>query len=105
MIRNLLTVPVTVSSHARYAREWIRVPRGLLRIWRLFIQQWILERKPGRPSKGKMLCLCACNVGGVLAEVVLRTQGFCPAIKKWPGSRLPRAQGPSGLLVAFIFWA
>ena len=50
-IRHLLTVPVTVSSHARYTRAWIRVPRELLRIWRLFIQQWIPKRKPGRPSK------------------------------------------------------
>ena len=51
LIRNLLTVPVTVSSHARYTRAWIRVPRWLLRIWRLFIHQWIPKRKPGRPSK------------------------------------------------------
>ena len=51
LIRNLLTVPVTVSTHARYTRALIRVPAWLLRIWRLFVQQWIPKRKPGRPSK------------------------------------------------------
>jgi hypothetical protein len=51
LIRNLLTVPVTVSSHARYTRALIRVPSWLLRTWRLFLQQWVPKRKPGRPSK------------------------------------------------------
>jgi hypothetical protein len=51
LIRNLLTVPVTVSTHARYTRALIRVPQWLLRVWRLFAQQWIPKRKPGRPSK------------------------------------------------------
>ena len=51
LIRNLLTVPVTVSFHARYTRALIRVPPWLLRVWRLFVQQWIPKRKPGRPSK------------------------------------------------------
>ena len=53
IIRNLLTVPVTVSSHARYTRALIRVPGWLLRIWRLFVHQWIPKRKPGRPSKSE----------------------------------------------------
>lgn len=51
LIRHLLTVPVTVSTHARYTRALIRVPSWLLRVWRLFVQQWIPKRKPGRPSK------------------------------------------------------
>jgi hypothetical protein len=50
LIRNLLTVPVTVSTHARYTRALIRVPSSLLRVWRLFVQEWIPKRKPGRPS-------------------------------------------------------
>ena len=29
----------------------IRVPLYLLRVWRLFLHQWIPKRKPGRPSK------------------------------------------------------
>jgi hypothetical protein len=51
LIHNLLTVPVTVGVHARYTRALIRVPQRLLRIWRLFVQQWIPKRKPGRPFK------------------------------------------------------
>ena len=51
IIRHLLTVPVTVGSHARYTRALIRVPAWLLRVWRLFVQQWIPKRKPGRPSR------------------------------------------------------
>jgi Transposase DDE domain group 1 len=51
LIHNLLTVPVTVSMHARYTRALIRVPPWLLRVWRLFVQQWIPKRQPGRPSK------------------------------------------------------
>ena len=51
LIRNLLTAPVTVSTHARYTRALIRVAAWLLRIWRLFVRQWIPKRKPGRPSK------------------------------------------------------
>jgi hypothetical protein len=51
LIRHLLTVPVTISSHARYTRALIRVPQWLLRVWRLFLYQWIPKRKPGRPSR------------------------------------------------------
>jgi hypothetical protein len=51
IIHNLLTVPVTVGSHARYTRALVRVPAWLLRVWRLFLQRWVPKRKPGRPSK------------------------------------------------------
>jgi hypothetical protein len=49
MIRYLLTVPVTVSTHARYDVARICIPAGWLRWWRLFIDQWVPKRKPGRP--------------------------------------------------------
>lgn len=49
MIRYLLTVPVSVSAHARYAVARICIPAGWLRWWRLFIDQWVPKRKPGRP--------------------------------------------------------
>ena len=49
MIRYLLTVPVTVSTHARYEVARICVPAGWLRWWRLFVQTWVPKRKPGRP--------------------------------------------------------
>jgi Transposase DDE domain group 1 len=48
-IRHLLTVPVTVSRHARYAVARICIPTGWLRWWRLFVDQWVPKRKPGRP--------------------------------------------------------
>jgi len=49
IIRYLLTVPVSVSTHARYEVARICVPAGWLRWWRLFVQEWIPKRKPGRP--------------------------------------------------------
>jgi hypothetical protein len=49
MIRYLLTVPVSVSTHARYEVARICIPAGWLRWWRLFVQQWVPKRKPGRP--------------------------------------------------------
>lgn len=49
MIRYLLTVPVSVSTHARYDVARICIPAGWLRWWRLFIDQWVPKRKPGRP--------------------------------------------------------
>jgi DDE family transposase len=49
IIRHLLTVPVTVSRHARYEVAQICVPAGWLRWWRLFVGQWLPKRKPGRP--------------------------------------------------------
>jgi hypothetical protein len=49
LIRYLLTVPVTVSSHARYEVARICIPAGWLRWWRLFVDQWVPKRKPGRP--------------------------------------------------------
>ena len=50
LIRYLLTVPVTVSTHARYEMARICVPAGWLRWWRLFVDQWVPKRKPGRPA-------------------------------------------------------
>ena len=49
IIRHLLTVPVSVSRHARYEVAQICVPAGWLRWWRLFVGQWLPKRKPGRP--------------------------------------------------------
>jgi len=49
LIRHLLTVPVTVSTHARYKVARICVPAGWMRWWRLFLEQWIPKRKPGHP--------------------------------------------------------
>jgi hypothetical protein len=50
LIRYLLTVPVTISTHARYEVARICVPAGWLRWWRLFVDQWVPKRKPGRPT-------------------------------------------------------
>jgi len=49
VIRHLLTLPVTVSRHARYEVARICIPSGWLRWWRLFVEQWIPKRKSGRP--------------------------------------------------------
>lgn len=49
IIRHLLTVPVTVSTHARYTVAHICVPAGWMRWWRLFLDQWLPKRKAGRP--------------------------------------------------------
>src|SRR5438105_2906816 len=49
LIRHLLTLPVTVSTHARYDVARLCIPAGWLRWWRLFIDQWVPKRKPGRP--------------------------------------------------------
>lgn len=49
IIRHLLTVPVSVSSHARFQVARICIPAGWLRWWRLFVDQWIPKRKAGRP--------------------------------------------------------
>lgn len=49
IIRYLLTVPVSVSTHARYEVARICIPAGWLRWWRLFVDQWAPKRKPGRP--------------------------------------------------------
>jgi hypothetical protein len=43
-------VPVSVSTHARYEVARICIPAGWLRWWRLFVDQWIPKRKPGRPA-------------------------------------------------------
>ena len=51
IIRRLLTVPVTVSYHARYRTATVCVATGWLRWWRLFMDQWVPKRKPGRPAK------------------------------------------------------
>jgi hypothetical protein len=49
IIRQLLTVPVTVSRHARYHRARICVPAGWLRWWRLYLTHWLPKRRAGRP--------------------------------------------------------
>ena len=49
IIRYLLTVPVSVSTHARYDVARLCIPAGWLRWWRLFVEQWVPKRKPGRP--------------------------------------------------------
>lgn len=49
LIRQLLTVPVSVSWHARTAKARICIPAGWLRWWRLFVDQWLPRRKAGRP--------------------------------------------------------
>ena len=51
IIGHLLTVPVTVSYHARYRTATVCVPAGWLRWWRLFMDQFVPKRKPGRPAK------------------------------------------------------
>ena len=50
LIRYLLTVPVSISTHARYEVARICIPAGWLRWWRLFVDQWVPKRKPGRPA-------------------------------------------------------
>jgi hypothetical protein len=49
IIRHLLTVPVSVSTHARYTVAHICVPSGWMRWWRLFLDRWLPKRKAGRP--------------------------------------------------------
>jgi hypothetical protein len=49
LIRHLLTLPVTVSTHARYDVARICIPAGGRRWWRLFVDQWVPKRKSGRP--------------------------------------------------------
>ena len=49
IIRHLLTVPVSVSRHARYEVAHICIPAGWLRWWRLFVDKWVPKRKAGRP--------------------------------------------------------
>jgi hypothetical protein len=49
LTRYLLTVPVSVSTHAPYNVARICVPAGWLRWWRLFVDQWVPRRKPGWP--------------------------------------------------------
>ena len=49
IIRHLLTVPVTISTHARYQVARICIPTGWLRWWRLFVDRWVPKRKTGRP--------------------------------------------------------
>jgi hypothetical protein len=49
MIRQLLTLPVTVSTHAHYDVARLCVPAGWRRWWRLFVNRWIPKRKSGRP--------------------------------------------------------
>ena len=50
IIRHLLTVPVSISTHARFNVARICIPAGWLRWWRLFVDQWVPKRKVGRPA-------------------------------------------------------
>ena len=50
IIRQLLTVPVQVSAHARTVRAHLCLPSGWLRWWRLFVDRWLPQRKAGRPA-------------------------------------------------------
>ena len=47
IIRQLLTVPVKVSTHARSTVATLCLAAGWLRWWRLFVQQWVPQRRPG----------------------------------------------------------
>ena len=47
IIRQLLTVPVKVSTHARYTVATLCLAAGWLRWWRLFVQRWVPQRRPG----------------------------------------------------------
>lgn len=49
IIRHLLTLPVSVSTHARYQMARICIPSGWMRWWRLFLDKWLPKRKAGRP--------------------------------------------------------
>jgi hypothetical protein len=51
IIRHLLTVPVTISRHARYTTATVCIGAGWLKWWRLFLERWVPKRKPGRPPK------------------------------------------------------
>jgi hypothetical protein len=51
IIRHLLTVPVTVSRHARYVTATICIAAGWMKWWRLFLERWVPKRKPGRPAR------------------------------------------------------
>ena len=50
IIRHLLTLPVTVSRHARYTTATICIAAGWMKWWRLFLERWVPKRKPGRPA-------------------------------------------------------
>ena len=49
LIGHLLTLPVSLSRHARYHRARICVPAGWLRWWRLYFDRWVPKRAIGRP--------------------------------------------------------
>lgn len=55
IIRQLLTLPVSVSRHARYQTARVCIPAGWLRWWRLFVAEWLPRRKPGHPTKEDQL--------------------------------------------------
>jgi len=51
IIRQMLTLPVKVSRHARTSTATICIPAGWLRWWRIFVDHCLPKRKPGRPSQ------------------------------------------------------
>lgn len=55
IIRQLLTVPVSVSRHSRYQTARVCIPAGWLRWWRLFVAEWLPKRQPGHPTKEDQL--------------------------------------------------
>lgn len=55
IIRQMLTLPVSVSRHARYQTARVCIPAGWLRWWRLFVAEWVPKRKPGQPTKDDQL--------------------------------------------------
>lgn len=50
IIRYLLTVPVTVSKHARFVTATVCIAAGWMKWWRVFLEKWVPKRKPGRPT-------------------------------------------------------
>jgi hypothetical protein len=54
IIRYLLTVPVTVSRHARFVTATICIAAGWMKWFRAFVEQWLPKRKPGRPSQEEL---------------------------------------------------
>jgi len=55
VIRFWLTVPVKLSSHAHRRRARLFVPKSSLRWWWLFLDSHYPKRKPGRPSRARVI--------------------------------------------------
>jgi hypothetical protein len=57
LIRYWLTVPVKLSQHAHRTRARIFVPKAALRWWRIFIQEKLPPRSPGRPPRDPQIVI------------------------------------------------